>query len=804
MTTLAAQVKVAHSDDDVQSERRRALAVAAALFLLLTGVYLASYSGVSYSSDELGLAAGVESLVKWGEATVGQLAYYGYAPGIFEPGQVLAAAPLYAVALQLPGVGLLQALFLFNVFVTAATGVLVFLYVRRLGYGHTVGAMATLAYGLGTYAWVYSKTFFREPLATLFLMVAAYCLLAIRPGAFGARSLSYLAFQAVVAGLALGAAVATKESSAIVVPIFGVYAVIYLGDSLRTSSLAASRWLRLALLLALGLALALGGLILYNWATLQSVSLGLRNVLARIPEGITLSPDEARAMLEMPFNPGKGLFIHAPVLLAALISPFLVSRRRALADLALPWLVTFGILWLYAHAAPLVWWGGRTWGARYLVPALPFLACALAPVIQRVRGSGRLAAIAFAGLFVLSMAVQSGGVAVGLEAYQSALANVREDAAWTLAIYDPAYSEIIGHLRVLSPATLDFAWYQVWDGAAQTHFGLLAILLATIGAGVMALRLALTREWGARALVAMAAACILAPLALSWWSLLAYYDDPRYRREPEWGSLLQAVADGCRPGDALIINAPTHTEFVLNYNRGRIPWYGLKKEAGLPIRAGQLVDIVAKYRRVWLATEFPAINDEFRGVEAWLSRRAYRIGETQFGYPARLTLFSIPSSSPAPPDLPALQPLATFGQSLGLLGARFTGSAVQAGETMTVTLFWRALSEPDGDYTMSLQLWDQTGVLRAQSDGQPASGLRPTSSWKAGENISDYRTLPVPADLAVGDYRLVVAVYRQPDYRRLSLWAPEPLLTTESNVLLLGGIGVGKSPPEPLPYPVVQ
>ncbi len=802
MTTRLADTLPA--SNGVRTERRRALAVACAIFLLLTGVYLASYSGVAYVSDELGLAASVEGLVKWGEATVGQLAWYGYEPGIFEPGQVVAAAPLYWIALHLPRVGLLQALYLFNVFVTAATGVLVFLYVRRLGYGHPVGAVAALAYGLGTNAWVYSKTFFREPLASLFVLAAAYCLLALRPGPIATRRVGYWATQAALAGLALGAAVATKESCTILVPIFVAYSLVYLVSSLRTSSLAAGRWLRVALLLALGLSVALGALVLYNWTTLQSASLGLRNVLARIPQGITLTAEQAAALLDMPFNPGKGLFTHAPVLLAALVSPFLVGRRRALAELALPWLITFAIMWLYVHAWPQIWWGGRTWGARYLVPALPFLACGLAPVIQRVATSRRLASAAFAGLFVVSVAVQSGGVAVGLEAYGKHLLTVREDAAWTLAIHDPAYSEIVGHLRILSPETLDFAWFQMLDGVPRTHFGLLAALLAAIASGGLALRLALRRELSRKGLTALAVAAVAAPLILSWVSLVSYYDDPRYRREPEWLSLLGSVADSARPGDALVVNVPTHTEFVLNYNQALIPWYGLDKEAALPANPKELITIAARFDRVWLATEFPAASDTKRGVEAWLSTHGYRLGETQFAYSARLTLFSLPDRSQKPPDLPALQPVANFEPSLGLLGARYAGWSVRPGELLTVTLFWRALTAPDRDFTMSLQLWDQAGALRSQSDGEPAAGLLPTSAWRAGENIVDYRSVAVPASLKAGVYRLVLAVYRQPDSRRLPLWAPEGLRTAEQDVLLLGSIGVGQPPPPAVPYPLLK
>ncbi len=783
-------------------QRRLSAVIGLCLFVFLCAIYLITYSGVPYVGDEFGLAAGVEGLVKWGDATLTQMSWFGYVAGTFEPGQIVLAAPLYWLAWHVPFVGNLQALYLFNVFVTALTAVVLFLYVRRLGYSPGVSVATALLYGLATNAWVYTKTFFREPLAALLLLVAAYCLLGLRPVRLVKRSVRYGLGMALLSALSLGAAVATKEANLIAVPVFGLYFLYYVLLGVRTSRIALRRFLPIVALVLGVLFLSLAAITYYNWTTLGVVALGLRNVLARIPEGLAVNREVLEAFFAMPLNPGKGLFTHAPVLLAGLAAPFLVGRRQGLAEMLFPLAFAVSIMWLYAHAWSWIWWGGLSWGARYLVPALPFLAVMLAPVIQSLAAANRRAPwIAFGLLCLLSLLIQSGGLLVRLDAYADYLAAIRENASWTLAIYDSYYSEILGHLRILSPSTLDLAWIRMWDGQPVWRLEVPALAACLAVAALAVFRRSLRKAPTARQLMALTAAATALPVILAAFALVRYYDDPRYRREPQWFTALDYLREQARHGDVLAVNLPTHIQFFLNYDKLNLPWYGLSKETWPP-RAVPALESLLTFRRVWLATEFFPDADQHRGVERWLTENAFRVSDKQFDYPARLELFVSPSA--ARPAAKNLFYVAGFGGNIELLGAQYPTTTVRAGDVLTAALYWRANNTPDRDYTVTVQLWDQQGRVVRQIDQQPGTGFRPMSGWSAGEVVRDNYALVLPADLPTGLYRIVVGLYEWPSLRRMPLNAPDGLHLSEPDLLLLGQVAVGVPPPPPLPYPILR
>jgi hypothetical protein len=75
----------------------------------------------------------------------------------------------------------------------------------------------------------------------------------------------------------------------------------------------------------------------------------------------------------------------------------------------------------------------------------------------------------------------------------------------------------------------------------------------------------------------------------------------------------------------------------------------------------------------------------------------------------------------------------------------------------------------DKDYDIFVHLRDESGAIVAQSDRQPLSGLAPTSSWQKGDLIRDTTVLPLPANLAPGDYQLFVGAYLRETGERLSI-----------------------------------
>jgi hypothetical protein len=82
------------------------------------------------------------------------------------------------------------------------------------------------------------------------------------------------------------------------------------------------------------------------------------------------------------FSSYHGLYFYAPLLLIATIGfvPFLRRDRRT----ALPLLLAFAAT-VYAASCNIAWWGGASFGARYLLGTLPWLALTLAVLLAAFR-----------------------------------------------------------------------------------------------------------------------------------------------------------------------------------------------------------------------------------------------------------------------------------------------------------------------------------------------------------------------------------------------------------------------------------
>lgn len=122
-----------------------------------------------------------------------------------------------------------------------------------------------------------------------------------------------------------------------------------------------------------------------------------------------------------------------------------------------------------------------------------------------------------------------------------------------------------------------------------------------------------------------------------------------------------------------------------------------------------------------------------------------------------------------------------FGE---LLNVRAT--AFQRGQPLHVTLTWRATAQPRKDYNVFLHLLDANGKIVAQRDGPPANGFLPTRRWLPPLVFDEVRSLNLPADLPVGDYRLIVGLYELQSGARIGIqnslgeWPPDaalPVLT---------------------------
>jgi hypothetical protein len=133
-------------------------------------------------------------------------------------------------------------------------------------------------------------------------------------------------------------------------------------------------------------------------------------------------------------------------------------------------------------------------------------------------------------------------------------------------------------------------------------------------------------------------------------------------------------------------------------------------------------------------------------------------------------------------DLAALRPVempsadvtysvdARLGDAITLVGYDLSEGQVGPGESLTVTLVWRAEGAPAGDYTAFVHLVDEDGNLVAQDDHPPLMGEYRTSFWSPDDVVRDTYNLaldpsqlPCACTLRVGLYDPVAEV-RVPAY----------------------------------------
>jgi hypothetical protein len=105
-------------------------------------------------------------------------------------------------------------------------------------------------------------------------------------------------------------------------------------------------------------------------------------------------------------SPSGGLFVYSPILIFSLYGIYSSWKERKL----LLWYSTIAILNLLAFYSNFkIWYGGHSWGPRYLNDVLPCFSLLLVPSIERI-DKRKKAKVVFVLLSILSVFVQLEGV----------------------------------------------------------------------------------------------------------------------------------------------------------------------------------------------------------------------------------------------------------------------------------------------------------------------------------------------------------------------------------------------------------
>jgi len=121
---------------------------------------------------------------------------------------------------------------------------------------------------------------------------------------------------------------------------------------------------------------------------------------------------------------------------------------------------------------------------------------------------------------------------------------------------------------------------------------------------------------------------------------------------------------------------------------------------------------------------------------------------------------------------------ARFEGGVALSGYESSGMPVKPGESVFLTLYWKAERDLNLNWTRFVHLYPEndTSNLIAQADSFPCQGLYPTAQWRAGVVIPDGLALTIPAGTPPGRYTLAIGWYHYPSLERLPLeWAQNAL-----------------------------
>lgn len=433
-----------------EASHRRSEKVASLLLVFFVSLYFLTANGRICAGDEETMYRVTRNLVERGDIAVqketvliGAMSLKGliprraytfqtnYAsPGVsgryyskYGLGQSLISVPFYllgrALSKLIPSLGPQYlsklSVAMLNPLVTTATCWLLFVFGRALGFSVTTSLWLSLAYGLSSMAWAYTKTFFSQP-STAFLLLAA---------AYAAHRFRYegKVKQLLLAGLCLGLAILFRMAALITLPAF----ILYLLLPTRKEHGPLRRY-------AAFLGPVVAVLLISAWYNLIRFGSVLETGYAEVA-WITPLPAGLYGLL---FSPGKSLFLYNPILFLAiggLVSFYIKHRAEAL---------LFGLLilsYLAFHVPYNFWSGGWNWGPRFLLPVVPFLSLSIGPLLEDAKIKGGRTSMAL--LLILGLLIQTPAILVDHSRYLISLSERYPDDFYDRTIYQPGFSPVL-------------------------------------------------------------------------------------------------------------------------------------------------------------------------------------------------------------------------------------------------------------------------------------------------------------------------------------------------------------------------
>ncbi len=459
-----------------------------------------------------------------------------------EPAQAVIGALLAKISVPF-GFGRVQTLYLLNIWVTALTTALVFLTAMRMGYSQTIGLVTAAFFGLGTIAFPYSTTYFRDPLAMLFLACAWYFMYSIRQNSGIPKSRSRQALYWLGLALSLAAGILAKNIVLITVPV--VILFLLTGQqkkSVSAGNIRSPKKRNLPLWIAV-LAVILLGCACWIWIVPKLP------VFARFTPAYyslllkffttTPRPNFLLAVIGPLISPGKSIFIFSPILILSIWS-FIFRFKAAWPGWACLMLMILAQAFFYDAE----WSGHVNWGLRYLLPTIPPLLLTAVPAVERMLKNipGKVVLILLAAV---SLVIQLLGTFVPISEYYSAMLLGNSPVSEWSTIWEARPSIFVWNaLWLASGKPWDLAIFRM-----PSAIPLLMIAAVVILGGIfLCIKVPRFTRW--------IWLCLAASLAMNLLMLSSYRKDPAYETgRIDFQKSYAYVSANSQPGEVVLIRS---------------------------------------------------------------------------------------------------------------------------------------------------------------------------------------------------------------------------------------------------------
>ncbi len=279
------------------------------------------------------------------------------------------------------------------------------------------------------------------------------------------------------------------------------------------------------------------------------------------------------------------------------------------------------------------------------------------------------------------------------------------------------------------------------------------------------------------------------------YSLGNFWFNSRYADDDLRGAV-QHLAESWRPGDVILVNAGYAYPALVYYYPAPIglrvrlvdyqPAPDDSKTAPLVLMTGSiggsprlgwghplsdfyptraddtlaaLDRLFRSHPRVWVLRIYDTVTDPDGIIREYFSEHARLIddqgvaGESN----ARVQGFLTQSLTALPPQAKASN--ARLADRVTLLGFESNSNEMRAGEPYDAVLYWQPVRTLNLNYQLSLQVLDAGGRVVAQHDETPLGNALPTSRWRPGDIYREPLRLPLPTNLAPGEYTVIVKLY---------------------------------------------